>query len=84
MGEVFFWDSLSWKRSQNNLYLLQRRIFKSILVGYMKRALRIQKIIVFSNSARLLAIREVTQVYFNRKVSGIDGRTSVRGIFLSF
>lgn len=83
MNKLCFWDSLSWKKSQNNLYFLQKRIFKSILVGDIKRALRIQKLIIHSNSARLLAIREVTQVNFNRKISGIDGKTSLREISLS-
>lgn len=83
MSKLYSWNSLSWKKSQNNLYFLQKRIFKSILVGDIKRALRIQKLIIYSNSARLLAIREVTQVHLSRKISGIDGKTSLRKIFLS-
>nr|UXD06374.1 type II intron reverse transcrptase/maturase Ycf13/mat1 [Eutreptiella sp. CCMP389] len=75
MSKLYSWNSLSWKKSQNNLYFLQKRIFKSILVGDIKRALRIQKLIIYSNSARLLAIREVTQVHLSRKISGIDGKT---------
>jgi len=83
MSKLYSWSLLSWRKSQNNLYLLQRRVFKSIIVGDVKRALRIQKLIVYSNSARLLSIREVTQVHFSRKIAGIDGKTSVREIFLS-
>ena len=83
MSKLYSWYSLSWRKSQNNLYFLQIRIFKSILVGDLKRALRIQKLIIYSNSARFLAIREVTQVHFNRKISGIDGKTSLRKISLS-
>lgn len=73
------WKFLSWEKSMNNLYRVQKRLFKSVCVADFKKALQIQKLILNSNSARLLAIREVTQISATRKVPGIDGKT-----FLSF
>lgn len=75
----FSWRTLSWEKSLNNLFRLQRRLFFSFFVFDVKRALSIQKLILKSNSARLLAIRDVTQISSVRKIAGIDGKT-----FLTF
>lgn len=69
--------SLSWEDSINTIFLLQKRLFKAILVGDIKTALQLQKIILHSNSSRLLAIRFVTQVCINKKLAGVDGKTSL-------
>lgn len=68
---------LSWENSIYNLRRIQKRLFKTVYVADFKKALKIQKLILKSNFARLLAIREVTQVSPTRKVSGIDGKTSL-------
>lgn len=59
--------SISWYKARNNLFRLQRRILKAFLVGDFASVLRLQKILVLSNSSRLLAIRKVTQ--FQNKIS---------------
>ena len=68
---------LSWKKSSRTLISLQKRLYKSILVGDTKKSLSLQNLILISNCSRLLAIREVTQISLNRRVSGIDGKTSL-------
>ena len=72
-------NSLSWEKSTKNLYRIQNRLFKAVYVGDIKKALLLQKLILNSNSSRILAIREVTQISINRKISGVDGKT-----FLTF
>lgn len=52
---------LSWKKASLNVFRLQRRIIKSVCVGDFLTSLRLQKLLVLSNSARLLSIRFVTQ-----------------------
>lgn len=52
---------LPWEKARLNTFRLQRRISKSISVGDFFYALKLQKLLVLSNSARLLAIRFVTQ-----------------------
>lgn len=74
-----FGNVLSWEKSLKNLQRSQSRLLKAVYVGDIRKALLIQKIILCSNSSRLLAIREVTQIGINRKVSGVDGKT-----FLTF
>lgn len=68
---------LSWKKSIKTLESLQKRLYKSIFVGDTRKSMSLQNLILVSNCSRLLAIREVTQISLNRKVSGIDGKTSL-------
>lgn len=70
---------VSWERSISYLFCIQKRLFKSFLVSDLRKCLLLQKLILQSNSARLLAIREITQVSSFRKIPGIDGKT-----FLTF
>lgn len=68
---------LPWKKFRKNLFRLQRRIFKAIKVGDTARAKSLQKLILKSTSARLLAIRQVTQLNKGQKTAGIDGKLAL-------
>ncbi len=71
------WRKLPWKKFRKNLFRLQRRIFKAIRVGDIARARSLQKLVLKSTSAKLLAIRQVTQLNKGRKTAGIDGKTAL-------
>lgn len=60
-----------------SIFLFQKRLFKSMIVGDISTVMRLQKVILQSNSARLYAIRLVTQVCSYKKFSGVDGKTSL-------
>jgi len=68
---------LPWKKFRKNLFRLQRRIFKAIRTGDIARAKSLQKLVLKSTSAKLLAIRQVTQLNKGRKTAGIDGRKAL-------
>jgi RNA-directed DNA polymerase len=68
---------LSWRDSTNLLFRIQKRLFKVAYVLDKRKLLLLQKLILRSSFARLLAIREVTQLSLDRKVSGVDGKTSL-------
>lgn len=51
------WKVLSWEKSRLNLFKLQLRILKSVLVGDIKKSFSIQKVLINSRSARLLSIK---------------------------
>ena len=55
------WKNLNWKKFQKSLLRLQRRVYKAVQVGDKRKARSLQKLILKSKSARLLAIRKVTQ-----------------------
>ena len=69
-----FWKLFSWKKAQNNLFCLQKRLFRSVQVGDIHNSLKIQRLILSSNSTRLLSIRKMTQLSSKRKIPGIDGK----------
>ncbi len=71
------WRKLPWKKFRKNLFRLQRRIFKAIRVGDIARARSLQKLVLKSTSAKLLAIRQVTQLNKGRKTAGIDGKKAL-------
>jgi hypothetical protein len=50
-------------------------VYKAIPVGDKRKAQSLQKLILKSTSAILLAIRQVTQLNAEKKIGGIDGKT---------
>jgi RNA-directed DNA polymerase len=71
------WESSDWKKLQKVLFRLQRRIFKAVREGDKAKAKRLQKLILSSYAARMLAIRQVTQLNTGKKTAGIDGVKSL-------
>ncbi|MEM1394802.1 MAG: reverse transcriptase domain-containing protein [Cyanobacteria bacterium P01_H01_bin.150] len=71
------WNRLPWKKFQKNLFRLQRRIFKAVRDGDMAKVKNLQKLILKSTSAKLLAIRQITQLNKGKKTAGIDGVKSL-------
>jgi group II intron reverse transcriptase/maturase len=52
-------------------------VYKAVQVGDKRKARSLQKLILKSTSARLLAIRQVTQLNAGKKTAGIDGKASL-------
>ena len=71
------WRSLPWKQFQKTLFRLQKRVYKAVQVGDKRKARSLQKLILKSQAAKLLAIRQVTQLNAGKKTAGIDGKKSL-------
>ena len=71
------WKSLPWKQFRRNLFRLQKRVFKAVQAGDKRKARSLQKLILKSQAARWLAIRQVTQLNAGKKTAGIDGKASL-------
>ncbi|MBD2596679.1 reverse transcriptase N-terminal domain-containing protein [Nostoc spongiaeforme FACHB-130] len=71
------WKNLPWKQFRRNLFRLQKRVYKAIQVGDKCKAQSLQKLILKSTAARLLAVRQVTQLNAGKKTPGIDGKTAL-------
>ncbi len=67
------WKKLPWKKFRRNLFNLQKRVFKAVRAGNLRKARFLQKLILKSSTARFLAIRQVTQLNSGKKTAGIDG-----------
>ena len=55
------WAAIDWKTVEKMVYRLQTRIFKAKRRGDTKQVHRLQKLLMKSRSAKLLAVRRVTQ-----------------------
>jgi RNA-directed DNA polymerase len=71
------WEGQDWKKFQKNLFRLQKRVFKAVQVGDKRKARSLQKLILKSQAARLLAIQQVTQLNTGKKTAGVDGQKSL-------
>src|SRR5216110_282603 len=71
------WAAIPWRKLEKHQYRLQKRIFKASERGDLKTVHKLQKLLMKSRSARLLAVRRVTQENQGKKTAGIDGVKSV-------
>ena len=71
------WKSFKWKKFQKILFRLQKRVYKAVQVGDKRKARSLQKLILKSQAAKLLAIRQVTQLNAGKKTAGVDGKASL-------
>ena len=71
------WKKLPWKKFRRNLFRLQARLFKAIREGDRVRAKNLQKLILKSSAARILAVRQVTQLNAGSATAGVDGIKSL-------
>src|SRR5436305_3822250 len=71
------WTAWPWRKLEQHLYRLQKRIFKASARGDLKAVHKLQKLLMKSRSARLIAVRRVTQENQGKKTAGIDGVKSV-------
>ena len=71
------WRSLPWKRLRIRLFKLQVRMWKAARRNDKATVLFLQRLIFRSYSARLLAIRQVSQLNAGKKTAGVDGKKNL-------
>jgi RNA-directed DNA polymerase len=74
---MYKWNEIPWRKLERNVYRLQKRIYKASRRGEVKTVRRLQKLLIKSWSAKLLAVRRVTQDNQGKKTSGVDGVKSL-------
>ncbi len=67
------WSSVDWTATEAVVGRIQDRIFRAAKAGDGARVKNLQKLLVRSRSAKLLAIRQVTQQNAGRHTPGVDG-----------
>ena len=67
------WNNINWAKIQRKVFKLQKRIFQAVKSGQKAKAKQLQKLLVKSYSAKLLAVRRVTQDNQGKNTAGIDG-----------
>jgi RNA-directed DNA polymerase len=71
------WNEIPWKKIQRKIFKLQKRIYRAASRGNHVLAKGLQRILLKSYYAKLLAVRQVTQLNRGKKTAGIDGIKSL-------
>ena len=74
----FNWSESDWKEIEKRVFKLQKRIYKASRHGDPKAVRKLQKTLINSWSAKMLAVRKVTQDNQGKKTAGIDGINGLR------
>lgn len=71
------WKDTDWRKLERVVYKLQKRIYRASDRGDVKVVRRLQKTLMKSWSAKMLAVRRVTQDNQGKKTAGVDGVKSL-------
>lgn len=77
LNPVDKWKSMPWRKLRKIVFRLQVRIFKAQKNGNTRLVRKLQKLLLSSKAAKLLAIRQVTQLNTGRKTAGVDGKKAL-------
>jgi len=72
------WRKLPWRTFEQHVYRIQKRIFRAEQRGNQRAVHKLQKLLMKSRAARLLAVRRVTQDNQGKKTAGVDGVKAVK------
>jgi RNA-directed DNA polymerase len=71
------WTDAPWSKLERALYRLQKRIYTAQDRGNVKVIHSLQRLLLKSRAARMLAVRRVTQENQGKKTAGVDGVKAV-------
>jgi RNA-directed DNA polymerase len=71
------WNTLPWSRLQRHVFKLQKRIDQATRRGDVRTVRRLQRLLMHSWSAKLLAVRRVAQDNRGKRTAGVDGVKSL-------
>jgi RNA-directed DNA polymerase len=74
---MYEWNKLDWKRIQARVFKLQKRIYQAERRADVKTVRKLQRLLIKSWSAKLLAVRRITQDNQGKRTAGVDGVKSL-------
>ena len=74
---TYEWGQLPWRKLEVAVFKLQRRIYRASQAGDVRRVHRLQRLLLKSRAAKLLAVRRVTQDNRGKHTAGVDGIKSL-------
>jgi RNA-directed DNA polymerase len=74
---TYEWGQLPWRKLEVAVFKLQKRIYKASQAGEVRRVHRLQRLLLKSRAAKLLAVRRVTQDNRGKHTAGVDGIKSL-------
>jgi len=67
------WDQVNWSKVKHQVEKIQQKIFREAQAGNFMKVKRYQKLLARSFSARLLAVRLITEENRGKNTPGLDG-----------
>ncbi|MDE5064639.1 reverse transcriptase N-terminal domain-containing protein [Wolbachia endosymbiont of Drosophila tristis] len=71
------WNEISWRKLEKSSFKLQKRIYQASKCNDVKKMHNLQRLLLKSTSARMLAVRRVTQDNRGKKTAGIDEKANL-------
>ncbi|NEO82450.1 group II intron reverse transcriptase/maturase [Moorena sp. SIO4G3] len=71
------WKKVNWRKLEITIFKLQKRIYRASQRGDVRVVRKLQKTLMKSWSAKMLAVRKVTQENKGKKTAGIDGQKAL-------
>lgn len=71
------WANVNWRKLERRVLKLQKRIYQASQRGDVKAVRRLQKTLLNSWSAKMLAVRKVTQDNQGKSTPGVDGKVAL-------
>lgn len=74
---MYGWNETNWRKLERQVFKLQKRIYQASSRGNVKLVRRLQRLMMSSWSAKMVAVRRVTQDNQGKKTAGVDGVKSL-------
>ena len=71
-NSVLVWSNIRWTEVQQRVRRVQRRIYKARVEGKISKVHWLQKLLINSLDAKLVAVQQVTTLNKGRKTAGVD------------
>jgi RNA-directed DNA polymerase len=71
------WSAIDWRHVEITVFGLQKRIYRAAKRGEVGQVHKLQRLLLKSWSARVLAVRKVTQDNRGKRTAGVDGVKSL-------
>ena len=68
------WNEIDWRKVEKTVFKLQKRIYQASIKSNVQKLRRLQKTLLNSHYAKLLAVRRVSQDNAGKKTAGEDGK----------
>lgn len=67
------WKEVNWRQLKRQTFKLQKRIYQASCKNDLRKLRSLQKLLLRSNGARLLAVKKITEENHGKNTAGIDG-----------
>jgi len=73
---TYDWNTLPWRKLEMAVFKLQKRIYQASRRGETEAVHKLQRLLIKSRSAAILAVRRVAQDNQGKRTAGVDGIAS--------